>query len=56
MSWGREWFDRVCDSTRDMIQCLEKLVPGARELISEGILDTKDLDYPEINNGCEIIP
>jgi len=56
MSWGREWFDRVCDSTRHMKNELEKLVPRVKELISSGVVDEKQFDYPEINNGCEIIP
>jgi putative peptide-modifying radical SAM enzyme len=56
MGWGREWFDRVCDSTRHMIEELEGLVPRARILIAEGTLDEVSFDYPEINNGCEIIP
>ncbi|MGA1848504.1 MAG: TIGR04084 family radical SAM/SPASM domain-containing protein [Thermoplasmatota archaeon] len=56
MGWGRDWFDRVCDSTRHMIEELEKLVPLAKQLISSGVIDEKEFDYPEINNGCEIIP
>lgn len=56
MSWGRELFDRVCASTKHMIDELEKLVPLAGELIEKGVLPSDAFDYPEINNGCEIIP
>ena len=56
MSWGREWFDRVCLSTRRMIEGLKGLVPLAMELLDSGMLKMEQLDYPEINNGCEIIP
>lgn len=56
MFWGLDWFNRVCDTTRHMIRELEKQVPLARRLIDEGVLDTGAFDYPEINNGCEIIP
>jgi hypothetical protein len=56
MSWGREWFDRVCLSTRRMIEGLDELVPTASRLIREGVLPPDAFDYPEINNGCEIIP
>ncbi|MFW3146131.1 MAG: TIGR04084 family radical SAM/SPASM domain-containing protein [Thermoplasmatota archaeon] len=56
MGWGREWFDRVCLTTRRMIEGLEGLVPLARELMEEGMLPRNAFDYPEINNGCEIIP
>ncbi|MGA1793636.1 MAG: TIGR04084 family radical SAM/SPASM domain-containing protein [Thermoplasmatota archaeon] len=54
--WGKEWYDRVCASTRHMIEELEKLVPRARELMENGSLSKDAFDYPEINNGCEIIP
>jgi hypothetical protein len=56
MFWGRKWFERVCASTRHMIKGLESLVWPTRELIYEGVLDKGALDYPPINNGCEIIP
>jgi radical SAM protein with 4Fe4S-binding SPASM domain len=56
MGWGREWFDRVCLSTRRMVEALGRSVPRARELIEAGILPRDAFDYPELNNGCEIIP
>jgi len=39
-----------------MINELRKQVPLARELIQSGVLDETVFDYPEFNNGCEIIP
>ncbi len=54
--WGEDWFNRICDTTKHMIKELEKYVPLARELIDSGKLDITVFDYPEINNGCEIIP
>jgi hypothetical protein len=39
-----------------MIRELEGLVPRARFLMDEGVLQADAFDYPEINNGCEIIP
>ena len=39
-----------------MIRELEKQVPLARRMIEEGVLDAGAFDYPEINNGAEIIP
>lgn len=56
MFWGLEWFNRVCETTRHMIRELEKQIPLARRMIKEGVLDAGAFDYPEINNGCEIIP
>lgn len=52
MGWGRELFDRVCLSTRRMVEGLNDLLP----LVEEGTISVKDLDYPKLNNGCEIIP
>jgi len=54
--WGKDWYDRVCKSTRHMIDELKKLVPRAKELMENGTLPNDAFDYPEINNGCEIIP
>ncbi len=56
MFWGREWFDRVCASTRHMIRELESLVDPTKRLMRDGVLRADALDYPKINNGCEIIP
>ncbi len=56
MFWGRKWFDRVCVSTRNMIGELNKLVEPTRKLMNDEILPRDALDYPRINNGCEIIP
>jgi radical SAM protein with 4Fe4S-binding SPASM domain len=56
MFWGREWFDRVCGATCHMIRELARLAPRARELMDGGVLLGDAFDYPEINNGCEIIP
>jgi len=39
-----------------MIHELEALVPQAERLIGEGVFPSDAFDYPEINNGCEIIP
>jgi putative peptide-modifying radical SAM enzyme len=54
--WGDAWFDRVCTSTRHMIHELKTLVEPAKRLMRDGILPANALDYPRINNGCEIIP
>ncbi len=56
MFWGRKWFDRVCASTRHMIRELESLVEPTKRLMRDGVLSADALDYPKINNGCEIIP
>lgn len=54
--WGEELFDRVCRTTKSMIRGLEGITQSVEALIEEGVLHIEDFDYPEINNGCEIIP
>ena len=56
MFWGEEWFKRVCISTRHMIRELGTLVEPTKSLMRSEILQPDALDYPRINNGCEIIP
>jgi putative peptide-modifying radical SAM enzyme len=56
MFWGPKWFDRVCASTRHMIRELATLVEPTKRLIHDGVLPADALNYPPINNGCEIIP
>jgi len=53
---GDEWFNRICGTTRHMIHEPEKLVPLANKLIESGTLTHDPFNYPELNNGCEIIP
>ena len=56
MSWGMEWFERTCQTTRHMINELDRLVPRIKELMANGTIPMDAFNYPEINNGCEIIP
>ncbi len=56
MFWGINWFDRVCNSTRRMVNELGQIVESTKRLMRNGVLAPGALDYPEINNGCEIIP
>jgi hypothetical protein len=56
MSWGRELFDRVCLSTRRMIEGLQGLRERAVSRMEDGVIRRDAFDYPEINNGCEIVP
>jgi putative peptide-modifying radical SAM enzyme len=56
MFWGRRWFDRICASTRHLIRELGSLTEPTKRLMKDGVLPRDALDYPAINNGCEIIP
>jgi putative peptide-modifying radical SAM enzyme len=54
--WGEGLFGRVCRTTKSMIRGLEGIAPSVKTLIEDGVLDIDNFSYPEINNGCEIIP
>ena len=54
--WGEEGFEKVCEVSRHLIDALKKHVPRVRELIENGTISMEELDYPEYNNGCEIVP
>jgi sulfatase maturation enzyme AslB (radical SAM superfamily) len=54
--WGDDGFDKVCEVSRHLFESLKKHVPRVRELIEKGIISLEALDYPEYNNGCEIVP
>ena len=54
--WGDDGFLKVCDTTRHLVAEIESKIPEIRSLVSSGVINVKDFDYPEFNNGCEIIP
>lgn len=54
--WGQEGFDKICATVKHLIGELECHVPEVKRLIDQGAVDIKDFDYPQYNNGCEIIP
>ncbi len=54
--WGEEGFHKVCGTVKHLIAELRKIVPEVQELLLKGILQLSDFEYPEFNNGCEIIP
>ncbi|MHA1799778.1 MAG: TIGR04084 family radical SAM/SPASM domain-containing protein [Candidatus Helarchaeota archaeon] len=56
MYWGEEGFKRVCKTVKYFINVLLEIKPRIENLISRGIISKKDFNYPEFNNGCEIIP
>ncbi len=54
--WGDDGFDIVCGTVKHLIASLRRILPEVRELIDSGLISLKEFDYPEFNNGCEIIP
>lgn len=54
--WGDEGFEKVCAVTRHLFDALRKHVKNVRRLVEKGIISIHSLNYPEYNNGCEIVP
>jgi putative peptide-modifying radical SAM enzyme len=54
--WGDEGFEKVCEVSRHLIETLKKHVPRVRGLIENRTISIEELEYPEYNNGCEIVP
>ena len=54
--WGEEGFAKVCDTVKQLISSLAAQSPKIRNLIQQGLISIEDFNYPEFNNGCEIIP
>jgi hypothetical protein len=56
MLWGETGFERVCSSSKKMIDELAKLKPKIAEMISNKEISIETFQYPPYNNGCEVIP
>ncbi len=54
--WGDDGFNLVCDATKHLINELRRVLPRIKELIGDNVLTTDDFNYPDIENGVEIIP
>ncbi|MDG6220327.1 MAG: TIGR04084 family radical SAM/SPASM domain-containing protein [Candidatus Thermoplasmatota archaeon] len=54
--WGEEGQEKVCGTVRHMIGELERIRPRVEKLLDEGVIKWEDMDYPRVNNCCEIIP
>jgi len=54
--WGVGGYQKVCNTVRHLIESLRIKMPHVKELIDDGTVAVEDFNYPEFNNGCEIIP
>jgi uncharacterized protein len=52
----RKGYEQICLTVRHLVRELEDVVPHVRELIKSGVISANEFEYPEFNNGCEIIP
>jgi len=46
----------ICSTVRHLVNELRDALPEVGALIEEGSVRRRDFSYPELNNGCEIIP
>ena len=46
----------ICSTVKHLAAELRQVTPEVEELIEKGRLRIEQFDYPEFNNGCEIIP
>jgi uncharacterized protein len=49
-------FDLICSTVRHLVMELRSAQHQVQDLIDDGTLRLTDFHYPELNNGCEIIP
>ncbi|HMD79171.1 MAG TPA: TIGR04084 family radical SAM/SPASM domain-containing protein [Nitrososphaerales archaeon] len=49
-------YSSICRTVRHLVAELRLALPRVESLIEEGTIRRADFDYPEFNNGCEIIP
>ncbi|MCF2144620.1 MAG: TIGR04084 family radical SAM/SPASM domain-containing protein [Candidatus Heimdallarchaeota archaeon] len=54
--WGEKYYAKVCGTVKHLINSLRQITPEVRQLIADGVLSLDDFNYPQYNNGCEIIP
>ncbi len=52
----RNGYSMICSTVRHLVWELRSALLRLRELIDKGIIEKGDFEYPEFNNGCEIIP
>ncbi len=46
----------ICATVKHLVRELKAALPRLQELIDSRVVEKKEFDYPEFNNGCEIIP
>ncbi|TFG14645.1 TIGR04084 family radical SAM/SPASM domain-containing protein [Candidatus Thorarchaeota archaeon] len=54
--WGEDGFRKICDTVFHLIDNLRMVTPEVKELLEQNVIESESFDYPEFNNGCEIIP
>jgi radical SAM protein with 4Fe4S-binding SPASM domain len=51
-----EGYSMICRTVKHLVMELQEALPHVWALIDAGVIGIAPFDYPEFNNGCEIIP
>jgi uncharacterized protein len=54
--WGEDGFAKVCRTVKHLISTIREKIPTIQGLIDDSSISNDDFNYPDYNNGCEIIP
>ena len=46
----------ICTTVKHLVRELQNALPRVQALIANGSVSRSDFEYPELNNGCEVIP
>jgi putative peptide-modifying radical SAM enzyme len=49
-------YQLICKTVKHLVAELQGALPRVRALIGDGSVSESDFEYPEFNNGCEVIP
>jgi len=49
-------YSYVCSTVRHLVNEMRCALPRVKALIEDGTLSRSQFEYPELNNGCEVIP
>ena len=49
-------YELICSTVRHLVKELKAALPRIQAMIREGKIELREFNYPEFNNGCEIIP
>ncbi|HYC12139.1 MAG TPA: TIGR04084 family radical SAM/SPASM domain-containing protein [Nitrososphaerales archaeon] len=52
----KDGYASICSTVRHLVAQLETALPEVEAMIRSGAVRRSEFDYPEFNNGCEIIP
>jgi len=56
MLWGEKMFDKVCSTTKFLIDMIKESIPTVDNLVVDGVVSWDKILYPKYNNTTEIIP